>query len=83
MGREQGKPGTPPWLFLQAHFSGRSLLGLGPSALGQKSEGQGFGAQQRGGEEKALQSQVPLELDWSIWVPLPDASCTKENREGL
>lgn len=83
MGREQGKPGTPPWLFLQAHFSGRSLLGLGPSALGQKSEGQGFGAQQRGGEEKALRSQVTLELDWSIWVPLPDASCTKENKEGL
>ena len=77
MGRSQGrrrrdgnkaKPRTP-WLFLQVHSSVRSLRGLGPSALGQ-SEAQGLRAQQRGAEEKALRSQMPLELDWPIWVPL-------------
>ena len=45
MGRSQGHrrwdgnkatPRTPPWLFLQVHSSARSLLGLGPSALGQR-----------------------------------------------
>ena len=50
--RNKATRSIPPWLSLQMHVSGRSLLDLGLSALGQKGEGQGFRAQQRGWEEK-------------------------------
>lgn len=37
----------------KVYLSSRSLLDPCPSALGQKDKGQGFGAQQRGWEERS------------------------------
>lgn len=70
MGREQGKTEDTSLAFPPGALLSQEPARPGPLCPWPKSEGRGLRAQQRGGEEKALRSRMPLELEWPIWVPL-------------